>query len=137
MSFKRKETNDLFTRFGIAREILDVRLRKILKDGGTKLHLQVTNSVTRFGEISKFWPEVNNLWQIFIGLISVLHYFEPTLAQIYGWGKYSLMLMHKYRKISIPSGHTADKQTYIGDDLCGRVSYAVASFTYRERERQR
>ena len=45
--------------------------------------------------------------------------------------------MHKYRKISNPSGHTADKQTYIGDDLCGRVSYAVASFTYRERERER
>ena len=30
-----------------------------------------------------------------------------------------------------------DKQTYIGDDTCGRVPYALASFTYRERERER
>ena len=45
--------------------------------------------------------------------------------------------MHKYRKISNPSGHTADKQTYIGDDMCGRVYNALASFTYRERERER
>ena len=45
--------------------------------------------------------------------------------------------MHKYRKISIPSGHTADKQTYIGDDMCGRVYNALASFTYRERERKK
>ena len=30
-----------------------------------------------------------------------------------------------------------DKQTNIGDDTCGRVPYALASFTNREKERER
>ena len=36
-----------------------------------------TVNVTRFGEISPFWPKVNNLRQTFDRFS-----FEPTLAQI-------------------------------------------------------
>ena len=38
------------------------------------------DSVTRFGEISPFWPKFKLIWQNFEGLFSIWHNFESTLA---------------------------------------------------------
>ena len=42
----------------------------------------IRSSVTRFGEISPFWPKFKLIWQHFEGLFSICPNFECTLATI-------------------------------------------------------
>ena len=47
--------------------------------------LEHQSSVTRFGEISAFWQNFKNIWQLFEGSISVWQTFEPTLENSAGF----------------------------------------------------
>ena len=62
--------------------------------------LATTTNVTRFGEISPLWQNLQSLWQFFEALFTIWQNFEPTLAYfVYFWSNFHLCHWTKCGKI--------------------------------------
>ena len=83
-------------------------------------------SVTRFGEISPFWPKFKLIWQHFEGLFSIGHNIESSLAPFVSfWANVCCCEQPYNEKINLTSGHTGgNEESFSNHTVLQVVTYA-------------